>query len=88
MRLWVRSRTVYCSRWGIRKFEKVEITSGENCEMLFSKKKWKKSNTMERCGNNPNKTFILSDIMYKFNKFLGKNKSRFEKSDYLGGEIF
>lgn len=55
--------------------------------MLFFKKR-KKSNAMERCGNNPNKTLILSDIIYKFNKFLGKNKSDFEKSDYPGGEIF
>lgn len=86
MRVWVRSSNVSCSHWGIRKFKKVEITSGENCEMLFFKK-WKKSNTTERCGNNPNKTLIFSGIVYKFNKFLGKNKNGSEKSDYPGGEI-
>ena len=42
----------------------MDITHGENCEILFEK-----NNVMEYYGNNQSKILILSKIMYKFNKF-------------------
>lgn len=64
MKVWVNRKSLLQSPRN-KTVKKMDITYGENCEILFEKN----NNVMEYYGDNQSKILILSKIMYKFNKF-------------------